>query len=126
MFSILNKPRNIKLLFRGSEHNFKAEAFHKNCDNIKNTLTVVRTEFGKTIAGFSHYKWNQVSDYKNVEDSNRRSFLLQLDSMEVLMPQKDCGLIQCFSGAGPAFGRYHDLYITDNCHQNRSSFANFP
>ena len=93
MFRILNKPRNIKLLFRGSEYKFKAEAFHRICDNIHNTLTVVRTEFGKTIAGFSHYKWNQVSNYENVEDSNRRSFLLQLDSMEVMISQEDCHLI---------------------------------
>ena len=43
IYSNLSKPKELKLLFRGSEHNFKAKAFHQNCDNIHNTLTVVRT-----------------------------------------------------------------------------------
>ena len=75
----LRNPFQIKLIFRASEHGFKASAFHDHCDNIEDTLVLVHTEFDKKIAGFSHYKWNEVdSDF--VEDDKRLTFLLQLDS----------------------------------------------
>ena len=45
----------IKKLFKASEHNFRAVAFHKKCNNISDTLVLVRTEFGKIIGGFTHY-----------------------------------------------------------------------
>ena len=53
----LNNPRSLRLLFRASQHNFKTEAFHLNCDEYQNTLTLIRTEYGKTIGGYTHYKW---------------------------------------------------------------------
>jgi hypothetical protein len=56
----LGYPSKIQLIFRASQHNFEAAAFHEHCDNIEDTLVLAKTEFGKTIAGFTHYKWNEV------------------------------------------------------------------
>ena len=39
----LSNPRQLRLLFRASEHGFKVAKFHEHCDNIENTLTLVRT-----------------------------------------------------------------------------------
>ena len=92
----------MELLFTASQHNFSSAAFHKHCDNIPDTLTLVRTGGGKTIAGYSHYKWNQVSGY--VKDSGRRVFLVQMDLGEKLVPQSDNRLIYCHQKRGPSFG----------------------
>ena len=54
---ILNKPNRMDLLFRASEHDFRAAAFHEKCDNKADTVVLVRTEFGKTIGGYTHYPW---------------------------------------------------------------------
>ena len=54
---ILNCPVRVEKLFRASEHGFMAAAFHEKCNNINDTLILVRTEFGKTIGGFTHYPW---------------------------------------------------------------------
>ena len=54
----LNNPKRLQLLFRASEHDFKAKRFHQKCDGVHGTLTLVKTEFGKTIAGYSYYRWN--------------------------------------------------------------------
>ena len=59
----LSNPRQLRLLFRASEHGFKVAKFHEHCDNIENTLTLVRTEFGKTVGGFTKYKWSQGTNY---------------------------------------------------------------
>ena len=69
----------MELIFRASEHGFKSEEFHKKCDNIEDTFVLLRTKFGKTMAGYSHYKWNQVPHGQYLTDAGRQTFLLQLD-----------------------------------------------
>ena len=93
----------MELLFTASKHNFSSSAFHKYCDNIPDTLTLVRTGGGKTIAGYSHYKWNQVKD-DYVNDNGRRVFLIQMDLGEKLVPHCDKKVIYCHRKIGPSFG----------------------
>lgn len=47
----------MKLIFRASEHGFMAAKFHEHCDGQKDTFTLIKTEFGKIIAGFTPVKW---------------------------------------------------------------------
>ena len=77
LLSSLNHPRSLKLLFRASEHYFRAKAFHKKCDGVSDTVTLVKTEFGKVIAGYSHYQWDEVDG--SLKDESKKAFLLQLD-----------------------------------------------
>lgn len=49
-----------------------------------------------------------------------------MDLYQRMIPNKDLNLIYCNSTYGPTFGDGHDLYLADNCHLNRSSYANFP
>jgi hypothetical protein len=80
------QPAQLERIFRASEHGFSAAAFHKHCNDIEDTLTILRTEFGRTIGGYSHYKWNAVSrDY--VRDEGRRAFLLSFGQKEKYVPQ---------------------------------------
>ena len=51
------QPKNFKLLYRASENDFKAAVFHKKCDNIPNTFTMAKTEFGRILGGFTPLTW---------------------------------------------------------------------
>ena len=87
--NILNetmKVQRVERLFRASEHGFSAEAFHQKCDNQEDTLVLVRTEFGKTIGGYTHYPWTSHSG-EHVRDSGHRAFLFSLDMREKFVPQ---------------------------------------
>mgnify|MGYP001954561276 CR=1 FL=1 len=53
LIEALNRPKRMDLLFRASDHFFRASSFHAKCDNKANTVVLVRTEFGKTIGGFT-------------------------------------------------------------------------
>ena len=84
----LCRPSKYKLIFRASQHDFSAKAFHEHCDKINDTLILARTEFGKTIAGYSHYKWGVEEDrdvkvikddYGYINDVNRQAFLLLVE-----------------------------------------------
>lgn len=78
-------PIRIELLSRGSEHGSKAQTFHDKWDGIGNTLTLVRTEDGRTVGGSSKYIWDQVAeDY--VTDTGMPAFLLQFGLREKLSP----------------------------------------
>ena len=66
MNKILNNPVKIERIFRASEHEFKAAAFHHYCDNKEDTLVLVHTEFGKTIGGFPHYPWYSPRSWTHV------------------------------------------------------------
>jgi hypothetical protein len=118
------RPVRLALMFRASEHGFSAKAFHAHCDDTEDTLTLVRTEFGRTLAGYSHYTWNAVSkDY--VQDEGRRAFLLSFDQQEKYVPQGGWCLIYCHPSYGPAFGGF-DLGIAGGCNANSYSHAYFP
>jgi hypothetical protein len=94
------------------------------CDNTKNTLVIAKTQFGKTVAGFSQYKWNHAAGY--VQDEGRKTFLLQLDICQKMVPVSDSCLIYCNTAYGPTFGGGNDLYIADICHSSPSSYSVFP
>ena len=66
----LCQPSSLKLIFRASEHSFSAKAFHRHCDRAEDTFVLVRTKFGKTIAGYSGYTWEAKEDKKGVKKSD--------------------------------------------------------
>ena len=112
------------MLFRASKHGFSAKAFHEKCDNQEDTVVLVRTEFGKTIGGYTHYPWKPVGSIGEwFDDSKRRAFLFSLDMRQKFVPQEDENLICCHGDYGPIFGSGHDIYIADDCNSNKDSYA---
>ena len=119
--SILGEERRVQrveLLFRASEHGFSAKAFHRKCDNQEDILVHVRTEFGKTIGGYTHHPWKSVNSGEWVNNSGRRAFLFSLDMREKFVPQGDDCLIYRHSDLGPVFGGGYDICISDGCNSN--------
>ena len=134
------KPiESLQLLFRGSKDGFKAKTFHEKCDNIHDTVVIVRTDgqTNNTVAGYSHYRWNQANG-NYVNDAGKKAFLLQLNRREKYVPQNENYLIFCSNGCGPTFGGGNslfggglfgggsDLYISDDCNSNNKSHSYFP
>ena len=52
-----NKSFELKLLFRGSIHGNNAEAWHKKCNNIGNTITIVKSDYDYIFGGFTTIPW---------------------------------------------------------------------
>ena len=123
------KPiESLQLLFRGSKDGFKAKTFHEKCDDIHDTVVIVRTdgETNNTVAGYSHYRWNKPNNRNWVNDAGKKAFLLQLNRREKYVPQNENCLIYCYDGYGPTFGGGNDLCISDDCNSNNKSYSNFP
>ena len=119
-----SKPSSLKfkLLLRGSTDGFKASTFHKICDNKKNTLVLVKTEFGKICGGFTELEWNVTSSYK----SQSNSFLFSVDQ-KTKFPLKNESVhqysISANGGNLPTFGGGCDLYLANECNKNTHSYS---
>ena len=82
---------------------------------------LVRTNYGRTLGGYSHYKWkndeNMIKEgiYKNrVFDEKRKTFLLQVDEQHKFVPKSNTNLISYGYNSGPNF---IDLEIGNNCNK---------
>jgi len=100
------------LLFRASEHNFKAEAFHTKCDGKNRTLTIVRTEFRKTIFAYAESAWNSSNAFSN--DTTNRSCILLLNPRLRFSLASPAHSIYCHLNHGPVFGNGNDLNLQAN------------
>ena len=95
--------QNVQRLFRASEHEFSTDAFHHYCDNKENILVLVRTEYGKTIGGFTRYPWTSDGDYLWINNIEERDFIFSLNMKEKFVPHDDSSTM-ISSCKGPIFG----------------------
>ena len=84
----------------------------------------MRTEFDKTIGGYTPVCWNVVNGYAH--DANKASFLFSVDLREVFRLKDANKGILCHTGSGPRFGGGPDMHLADGCNGNYSSGCDFP
>ena len=59
---------NWSLLYKATRDGFSAGNFHRKCDNVDNTLTIVKVTSGNIFGGFTVKKWSSNNQF--VSDSN--------------------------------------------------------
>lgn len=100
------------LLYRGTQHGFKARDFHSRCDFKQETLTIVKTAGGHVFGGFTEAYWDQSCAYK----SDANAFVFSLVNQEGkpmrlgIREESKHKAIYC-SPCGPIFGSGHDFAI---------------
>lgn len=103
-----------KLIYRGSEHGFGAGDFHSKCDNVPNTLTVVKSTSGHIFGGYANATWDQSNKYKNDPGAFLFS-LVNAQNKRIKFKVNDShSAIYCNAAYGPTFGNSFDLHITHN------------
>ena len=113
--SLFDEKMQLSLLHRASEHNFKAESFHRDCDNKGATLCLFKSEKGKIFGGYSDKNWFSKITFK----TSRKSFLFSLDYKKKLKSFRNFERALFFSANnGPSFGE--DLIIGDLSNQPKS------
>jgi hypothetical protein len=114
------------LLYRGSQHGFKASNFHAKCDNIPKTLTIIKTNKRNVFGGYTEATWE--SPTTETWKCDKSAFLFNLTHKRtppVMKPVKvnvangrEAYAICCKLDLGPCFGggdgKFHyDLGIKD-------------
>lgn len=85
---------------------------------MTHTFTVIRTSYGKTLAGYTPLSWNAAPSGKHAPDKTQSSFLLSLDLFLKMRITKPDYAIYCYTGFGPRFGGGADLHVGDRCNEN--------
>lgn len=111
------------LLFRASENNFSANEFHKKCDTFGDTITLIETEYGKVIGGYTPLAWNSSKKHW-AADKSMTSFIFSIDLREKFNLNLAQFAIACNPEKGPIFGCC-DICIVDSSNLEKSN-AEFP
>jgi hypothetical protein len=102
------------LLYQASVDSFRASSFHSKCDQISNTLTVIKSKkYNFIFGGFTTAQWNQNTC---IQDSD--AFLFSLvnaynTSVKMLVTYPQYAICS-YNNYGPTFGSGHDIYLPDN------------
>jgi hypothetical protein len=120
----LPSPRTWILLYRGTRDGFSANSFHSRCNRSGPTITIVKSKY--LFGGYNPNSWSSSNNYQ----SARGSFLFCLTNAWSNSPIKFpwCKRHGPFDSNNslPTFGSGHDLYISNNCNTNHTSYTNFP
>jgi hypothetical protein len=128
--------RELRLLWRGSEHGFSGPEFHRRCDGHPNTITLVADVAGNVFGGFTPVPWESLepSDLEQTykPDPSGRSFLFTVRNPKgirprifPLRPEERHHAIYCGPTKGPEFGAgmagYGDLAIRSDADRSETS-----
>ena len=103
---LMKKNITFKLLYRATKDGNSPESFHQKCDNIKGTLTIMKTSKGMRFGGYTECTWN--ADPKkggqNKKDNNGIGFCYSLDLFKIYNNTNEAGsTIRCYEKEGPDF-----------------------
>jgi len=72
----LNKDSFWCLLYRGSRDGSNASKFHEKCDNIGETIVIIKTNKGEIFGGYTNESWSTVVHTRNYASTD--SFIFSL------------------------------------------------
>ena len=120
--SRLNKEvKELKKLYQATIDGDGPINFHSRCDNIPNTLVIIKSAGNRRFGGFTSIPWSSSSG-EHKDDSN--AFLFSLDKKKIYSYKKDGKAIYNNKNYGPIFGYGHDIYIGPNCIQDKTLYTN--
>ena len=87
------KIKGIKKLYQATIDGGEASNFHSKCDNIPNTLTIIKSKGNRRFGGFTSEIWESKIIFKN----DKNAFLFSLDKKKIYNYKNDNCAIFCFS-----------------------------
>ena len=83
--------------------------FHSRCDNIPNTLVLIKSAGNRRFGGFTSTQWSSSSSGEFKDDPN--AFLFSLDKQKIYSYKKDGKAIYNRKDLGPSFGNGLTIWI---------------
>ena len=104
-----------------SSNGNKSTDFHKYCDNIGPTLTLVKTSKNQIFGGFTSLNWKNEGD--GIIDKSNETFIFSLNLMKKYdIIDQNKRAITCSKNYGPNFGA-RDFSLDQNMKRG-ATFAN--
>ena len=113
-----------KLIFSSEKEDDKASSFHKKCDNIAPTLTLIETKEGFRYGGFTTQSWE--STETSIFKKDKSAFIFSLDTEKKYEITNEEKSIQCSMYWGPYFGEGGAICVPDNFLEEKNAFYQWP
>ena len=116
----LNKEvKELIKLYQATVDGGDVSKFHSRCDNIPNTLVLIKSAGNRRFGGFTTAKWSSHTSGEYKEDPN--AFLFSLDKQKIYSHKNNGKAIYACSLYGPLFGNY-EIYISGNCIKEKKMY----
>ena len=119
-----NKKITSKLLYKATRDGDKAETFHKLCNGISPTLTLIKTSNNYRFGGYTEAQWE--SSLNTIWKTDENSFIFSLDNKKKYKCINSSKSICCNANDGPCFGYGCDIGIRDNFLSHNKNFNSTP
>jgi len=106
------KIQKIQKLYQATINGGDPINFHSKCDNIENTLVLIKSEGNRRFGGFTPIPWTSYRGYQ--EDSSLKSFVFSLDMNKIFSLKEGCYSVYHNKDNGPCFGFGNDIGIEGN------------
>jgi len=120
------QSKQFSMIYQASKDGFRSVDFHSKCDNISDTLTLIKTTKSYIFGGYTMQTWEMNKCYSNCFKSDLNSFLISLlNSQEKairLNVSETSTAIDSFFEYGPSFGK-GDIFIANLSNKNVKSSA---
>ena len=102
---LMKKNIIYKLLYRATRDGNDTQIFHKKCDNIMGTLSIIKTTKGMRFGGYTEKKWcNTIDNITFYKDYKGICFCFSLDLFRIYdFNGNSSRSIGCYYGYGPYF-----------------------
>jgi hypothetical protein len=109
--SRINKEiKELKKLYQATIDGDGAINFHSRCDNIPNTLVLIKSAGNRRFGGFTSAQWSSPSSGEYKDDLN--AFLFSLDKKKIYSYKMNGSAIYNNKNYGPCFGGAIDICIS--------------
>ena len=120
--SRLNKEvKELKKLYQATIDGDGAINFHSRCDNIPNTLVLIKSAGNRRFGGFTSVQWTSPTSGECKDDPN--AFLFSLDKQKIYSYKKNGKAIYCYKDKGPIFGAASDIQISQHGIQEKHLYT---
>ena len=108
-----NTIKSIKKLYQATIDGGDPINFHKKCDNIPNTLVLIKSEGNRNFGGFTPIPWSSEIDY--IKDFENKTFVFSLDNKKIYFLEDEYyAAVYHDEKYGPCFEDLDDISIDGN------------
>ena len=111
--SRLNKEvKGLRKLYQATLDGDSPFQFHSKCDNIPNTLTLIKSAGNSRFGGFASNYWE--SPLNTLDKDDKNAFLFSLDKQKIYSYKNDGKALICDKNCGPCFGNGFTIGVIGN------------
>ena len=109
------KIKYIKKLYQATTDGGDSKIFHLKCDNIQNTLVLIKSEGKRRFGGFTPIPWKSEEIWKYKKDPEMKTFIFSLDNKKIYnLKNENVDSVFHEQNSGPCFGNGWDIGFEGN------------